>query len=41
MGGSEGVGTATTRAVINSSLTVIILDFVISAIGLMTIQSGT
>ncbi|PKN47700.1 MAG: ABC transporter permease [Deltaproteobacteria bacterium HGW-Deltaproteobacteria-17] len=40
-GGSEGVGTATTRAVINSSLTVIILDFIISAIGLMTVQSGT
>ncbi|MGM0595586.1 MAG: MlaE family ABC transporter permease [Myxococcota bacterium] len=36
--GSEGVGTATTRAVINSSLAVIILDFIISAIGLMTIQ---
>ncbi len=32
-GGSEGVGRATTRAVVNSSLTVIILDFVISVVG--------
>ena len=32
-GGSEGVGTATTRAVVNSSLAVIVLDFVISALG--------
>ncbi len=39
-GGSEGVGTATTRAVINSSLAVILLDFTISAIGLMTVQAG-
>jgi phospholipid/cholesterol/gamma-HCH transport system permease protein len=30
-GGSEGVGTATTRAVVNSSLAVIILNLVISA----------
>jgi phospholipid/cholesterol/gamma-HCH transport system permease protein len=32
-GGSAGVGTATTRAVVNSSLAVIALDFVISGLG--------
>jgi phospholipid/cholesterol/gamma-HCH transport system permease protein len=32
-GGSEGVGRATTRAVVSSSLTVIVLDFSISAVG--------
>ena len=32
-GGSEGVGSATTRAVVNSSLAVIILDFLISGAG--------
>ena len=32
-GGSEGVGTATTRAVVNSSFAVIVLDFVWSTIG--------
>jgi phospholipid/cholesterol/gamma-HCH transport system permease protein len=32
-GGSEGVGWATTRAVVNSSLAVIILNMVISAVG--------
>jgi phospholipid/cholesterol/gamma-HCH transport system permease protein len=32
-GGSEGVGWATTRAVVNSSLAVIMLNFVISTIG--------
>ena len=32
-GGSEGVGWATTRAVVNSSLTVIILNFFISGAG--------
>lgn len=32
-GGSEGVGQATTRAVVNSSLTVIVLDFLISVVG--------
>ncbi|MBU1536222.1 ABC transporter permease, partial [Myxococcota bacterium] len=37
-GGSQGVGTATTRAVINASLAVIIIDFSISAIGLATVQ---
>ncbi len=34
-GGSEGVGWATTRAVVNSSLAVIVLNFFISAIGLI------
>ena len=37
-GGSEGVGRATTRAVINSSLAVIILDFILSAAGYFLIQ---
>ena len=32
-GGSEGVGAATTRAVVNSSLAVIVLNFVISGAG--------
>jgi phospholipid/cholesterol/gamma-HCH transport system permease protein len=32
-GGSAGVGAATTRAVVNSSLAVIALDFVISGLG--------
>lgn len=32
-GGSEGVGWATTRAVVNSSLAVIVLNMIISAIG--------
>src|SRR5262249_19168158 len=34
-GGSEGVGWATTRAVVNSSLAVIILNMVISATGFL------
>jgi phospholipid/cholesterol/gamma-HCH transport system permease protein len=38
-GGSEGVGSATTRAVINSSLAVILLDFLISALGYVFLQS--
>jgi phospholipid/cholesterol/gamma-HCH transport system permease protein len=38
-GGSEGVGKATTRAVINSSLAVIVLDFILSALGYALIQS--
>ena len=38
-GGSEGVGKATTRAVINSSLAVIILDFILSALGYALLQS--
>jgi phospholipid/cholesterol/gamma-HCH transport system permease protein len=37
-GGSEGVGSATTRAVIASSFTVIVLDFVLSGIGLAFFQ---
>ena len=32
-GGSEGVGSATTRAVIYSSLAVLVLDFVLGALG--------
>jgi phospholipid/cholesterol/gamma-HCH transport system permease protein len=32
-GGSEGVGWATTRAVVNTSFVVIVLDFIISAFG--------
>lgn len=38
-GGSEGVGSATTRAVINSSLAVILWDFVISGLGYYFLQS--
>ncbi|HMR07790.1 MAG TPA: ABC transporter permease [Polyangiaceae bacterium] len=34
-GGSEGVGWATTRAVVNSSLSVIILNFFISGAGFL------
>jgi phospholipid/cholesterol/gamma-HCH transport system permease protein len=37
-GGSEGVGTATTRAVIASSFAVILLDFMISGVALLTWQ---
>jgi phospholipid/cholesterol/gamma-HCH transport system permease protein len=37
-GGSEGVGTATTRAVISASFVVILLDFVLSGIALFTLQ---
>ena len=39
-GGSEGVGWATTRAVVNSSLAVIILNFFISAAGLVLFPGG-
>ena len=39
-GGSEGVGWATTRAVVASSLAVIVLDFLISALALLTWQRG-
>ncbi|MFH2006464.1 MAG: ABC transporter permease [bacterium] len=38
-GGSEGVGSATTRAVINSSLAVILLDFILSALSYVFLQS--
>lgn len=34
-GGSEGVGSATTRAVIYASLAVLVLDFVLGALGFM------
>ena len=39
-GGSEGVGRATTQAVVASSFVVIVIDFVISAIALFTLQAG-
>jgi phospholipid/cholesterol/gamma-HCH transport system permease protein len=39
-GGSEGVGWATTRAVVNSSLAVIILNLLISTAGLMLFPGG-
>lgn len=38
-GGSEGVGWATTRAVVNSSLAVIVLNFFISGIGFLIFPS--
>ena len=34
-GGSEGVGWATTRAVVNTSLAVIVLNLIISTAGLL------
>jgi len=40
-GGSEGVGNATTRAVISASFVVILLDFLISGLALFTWQAGT
>ena len=39
-GGSEGVGQATTRAVISSSFVVIVLDFIISGVALFTWQGA-
>lgn len=39
-GGSEGVGWATTRAVVSSSFAVIVLDFLISGVALFTLQAG-
>jgi hypothetical protein len=39
-GGSEGVGWATTRAVIGSSFAVIVLDFILSGIGYLFLQGG-
>jgi phospholipid/cholesterol/gamma-HCH transport system permease protein len=36
-GGSAGVGWATTRAVVNTSFTVIVLDFIISSLGYLII----
>jgi len=38
-GGSEGVGWATTRAVVSSSLAVIVLNMVISAVGFLIFPS--
>jgi phospholipid/cholesterol/gamma-HCH transport system permease protein len=38
VGGSEGVGLATTHAVVNASLAVIILDFVISGLGYVVLS---
>ena len=40
-GSSEGVGAATTAAVIGSSLAVIVLNFIISGIGLILVGRGT
>jgi phospholipid/cholesterol/gamma-HCH transport system permease protein len=39
-GGSEGVGKATTRAVIGSAFACIVLDFIISGIAYFTLQAG-
>jgi phospholipid/cholesterol/gamma-HCH transport system permease protein len=39
-GGSEGVGWATTRAVVSSSFAVIVLDFIISGVAMFTLQAG-
>jgi phospholipid/cholesterol/gamma-HCH transport system permease protein len=39
-GGSEGVGSATTRAVIASSFAVIVLDFFLSGVALFLFQGG-
>ena len=39
-GGSEGVGWATTRAVVNSSLAVIVLDMLISGAGFFIFPKG-
>jgi phospholipid/cholesterol/gamma-HCH transport system permease protein len=39
-GGSEGVGWATTRAVIASSFTVIVLDFLLSGVGYFLFQQA-
>ena len=40
-GGSEGVGWATTRAVIGSSFAVILLDFILSGVGYFFLQKET
>lgn len=39
-GGSEGVGWATTRAVVSASFAVIVIDFLISAVALFTTQAA-
>jgi len=40
-GGSQGVGAATTRAVIGSSFAVLLLDFVLSGLGYRFLQNNT
>jgi phospholipid/cholesterol/gamma-HCH transport system permease protein len=40
-GGSQGVGAATTRAVIGSSFAVLLLDFVLSGLGYRFLQHNT
>jgi phospholipid/cholesterol/gamma-HCH transport system permease protein len=40
VGGSEGVGWATTRAVVSASFVVIVLDFVISSVAMLTVHLG-
>jgi phospholipid/cholesterol/gamma-HCH transport system permease protein len=37
-GGSQGVGTATTRAVVNSSLAIIIINFILTSIGYLLFE---
>jgi phospholipid/cholesterol/gamma-HCH transport system permease protein len=39
-GGSEGVGAATTRAVIGSSFAVLVLDLLVSSVGYLFVQTG-
>jgi len=39
-GGSEGVGWATTRSVVNTSFAVIVIDFIISAVGYVVTGGG-
>lgn len=39
-GGAEGVGSATTRAVIGASLAVLVLDFIIGALSFVLLHSG-
>jgi phospholipid/cholesterol/gamma-HCH transport system permease protein len=39
-GGSSGVGRATTQAVVNSSLAVVILDFLVSGVGYVILSLG-
>lgn len=39
-GGSQGVGAATTKAVIGASFAVIVLDFLLSGFGLLVLQRG-
>ncbi len=39
-GGSEGVGTATTRAVVNASFSVVVLDFLLSGFSFLFLSKG-